>query len=272
VVSVEGRLIDGMIGYIKIRSFQDRTDAELKKKLDELRARAGSNFQGLVLDLRNNPGGLLDEGIKVADRFLTKGVIVVTKGRDGRHPDEERATEKDTEPEYPLVLLINRGTASASEVVSGALQDNKRAYVFGTTSFGKGSVQTVIDLDDGSALKLTIARYYTPSGRSIQERGITPDVLVRESDDQAKDVSDEKSLPNHFRNTGPALDPALAPIPVDRVLPFTVQGGEVIADRTLQAGVKAIHGWKYFTQALGTERAEASQRSPGRTASAGSSR
>ncbi len=270
VVSVEGRLIDGLVGYIKIRSFQDRTAIELKKKLDELRAQAGGAFEGLVLDLRNNPGGLLDEGIKVADRFLSRGTIVVTKGRDGRHPDEERATEKDTEPDYPLVVLINRGTASASEVVSGALQDNKRAFIFGTTSFGKGSVQTVIDLDDGSALKLTIARYYTPSGRSIQERGITPDVLVRESDDQARDVTDERMLPNHFRNTAPQ-DASLPPVPVERVLPFKVEGGEVITDQTLQAAVKAIHGWKYFTQALGTERAEAALRGPNRTASAGGS-
>ena len=181
--SVDWRILDRSAGtvYVRIRTFQDRTDRELRQALDGARKEIGGPIQGLVLDLRNNPGGLLEQAVKVSDRFLSKGVIVTTESR-GKQPEVEQAHEKDTEPGYPIVLLVNRGSASASEIVAGALQDHGRAVVAGVRTFGKGSVQTVVELDDGSALKLTVARYFTPNHRSIQERGIAPDVLVEATD------------------------------------------------------------------------------------------
>ncbi len=178
VVSVESHLEPHGIGYVRVKSFQDRTDAQLGKALEELRRQHGGPLSGLVLDLRNNPGGLLDQAIRVADRFLTEGVIVTTQGRGPAQREEERAHPADTEDPYPLVILVNGGSASASEIVAGALQDYRRAVLLGTKTFGKGSVQTVIDLEDGSGLKLTVARYLTPSGRSIHEKGIEPDVAL----------------------------------------------------------------------------------------------
>jgi carboxyl-terminal processing protease len=198
LVSVEAKLFDRKLAYVKIKTFQDRTDGYLRKSLDSLRAEAGGQLAGLVLDLRHNPGGLLDQAVKVADRFLDGGVIVTTKGRSGKNVEVERAHPKAGEPHFPIIVLVDGGTASASEIVAGALQDSGRAVVIGTRTFGKGSVQTVIELEDGSGLKLTIARYYTPSGRSIQERGITPDVWVKASaaDD---DAPREQNLPGHFK-------------------------------------------------------------------------
>jgi carboxyl-terminal processing protease len=180
--SVESRLLDREHGlaYVRIKGFQDRTDRALKRALDESRAQSGRELQGLVLDLRNNPGGLLDQAVKVSDRFLREGVIVSTEGRAASNREVETARERDTEPDYPIVLMVNRGSASASEIVAGALQDHHRARILGTQSFGKGSVQTLIPLSDGSGLKLTVARYYTPNHRSIHDVGITPDVVVPE--------------------------------------------------------------------------------------------
>jgi len=150
-----------------------------------------------VLDLRNNPGGLLKEAVSISDMFLKEGGIVSTQGRAEKTFEKYDAHEEGTEPEYPIVVLMNRGSASASEIVAGALQDHKRAKVVGTQSFGKGSVQTVWDLGEGTGLKLTIAHYYTPSGRSIHHKGITPDVPVeftREDLEAGKDVQLEKAL------------------------------------------------------------------------------
>ena len=202
--SVEWRVLDAERGYVlvKVKTFQDRTDAALKKGLDGARAQLGGEIRGLVLDLRNDPGGLLEQGVRVADRFLREGVIVSTEGRGRRSVEVERAHAKDTEPPYPMVVLVNRGTASASEIVAGALQDHGRALILGTQTFGKGSVQSVIDLEDGSGLKLTVARYFTPKHRSIQELGITPDVLVAEGIPplRGEDGLGEKDLERHFKN------------------------------------------------------------------------
>ena len=171
------------IGYVSISSFQERTDQELAGAIADLRKQARDRslpgLSGLVLDLRDNPGGLLDEGVKVADRFLLSGTIVTTEGRSEKSGGRDVAHEDGTEPNYPVVVLVNGDTASASEIVAGALQDHKRAVVVGERSFGKGSVQTLFGLDDGAGLKLTIARYFTPSGRSIQDKGVVPDVVVR---------------------------------------------------------------------------------------------
>ncbi|HYQ81676.1 MAG TPA: S41 family peptidase [Anaeromyxobacteraceae bacterium] len=212
-VSVEWKVLDPELGYvwIKVKSFQDRTDRALKKALDEARASLKGEVKGLVLDLRNDPGGLLDQAVRVADRFLSSGVIVTTEGRNKKNVEVEQAKEKDTEPGYPMIVLVNRGTASASEIVAGALQDHGRAVIMGTQTFGKGSVQTVVELEDGSGLKLTIAKYYTPKHRSIQELGITPDVVVPETAPVARgeeDVPSERDLKRHLKNEGPAAPQA----------------------------------------------------------------
>jgi carboxyl-terminal processing protease len=218
--SVELRLADPARrhAYVRVRSFQARTDRALAKALDEARAAAGGELRGLVLDLRNNPGGLLDQAVRVTDLFLASGVIVSTEGRGKRNVEVERAHEKGTEPPYPLVVLVNKGTASASEIVAGALQDHGRAVIMGTSTFGKGSVQTIIDLEDGSGLKLTVARYYTPKHRSIQELGISPDVLVADAAPGAVvPAGGERELARHLRNDtataslSPAVSPAALP-------------------------------------------------------------
>jgi carboxyl-terminal processing protease len=246
VVSVEERLFDRKLGYVKIKNFQDRTDPYLRRALESLRAQAGGEFSGLVLDLRHNPGGLLDQAVKVADRFLDAGVIVTTKGRGGKHVEVERAHPKDTEPRYPMVVLVDGGTASASEIVAGALQDHSRAVVVGTQSFGKGSVQTVIELEDGSGLKLTIARYYTPSGRSIQERGITPDVWVKatEADD---DPPREQSLPGHFKGEdgAPTAVAALQP-----PAPQPMSPDDPHDDTQLKVALDTLRTWAVFKRSI----------------------
>ncbi len=202
IISAEGTLY-GSIGYVKLKNFQERTDAYLKRELDRLRSlNGGHELRALVLDLRNNPGGLLDQAVAVSDRFLPgKLTIVTTRGRGAHNVTEEKSHDRDTEKPYPMVVLVNGGCASAAEIVAGALQDHSRALVVGTPTFGKGSVQTVIELEDGSGLKLTIARYFTPNGRSIQELGIQPDVVVLDSRDGASaHMPREKDLRHHLHN------------------------------------------------------------------------
>jgi carboxyl-terminal processing protease len=203
---VVGRKADGcasgQLAYVRVRQFQERTDRNLAKALDDARVALGGQIRGLVLDLRNNPGGLLDQAVRVSDVFLPSGVIVTTAGRGRRNVEVERAHEKDTEPAYPMIVLVNKGTASASEIVAGALQDQGRAVIMGTATFGKGSVQTIIELEDGSGLKLTVARYYTPKNRSIQELGISPDVVVADVAPKHADEGGpgERDLKRHLRN------------------------------------------------------------------------
>ncbi len=209
VKSVRSRLFDGGYGYVRIAQFQERTDEDLDKALKTLVAdNKGKQLSGLVLDLRNDPGGLLDQAVKVADHFVESGKrIVYTEGREKESRMQFDATSRRKEPGYPVVVLINSGSASASEIVAGALQDHKRAIVMGIQSFGKGSVQTIIPLADSSGLRLTTARYYTPSGRSIQAKGIKPDITV-EQIDLPKEASRregmiirEKDLENHFESS-----------------------------------------------------------------------
>ncbi|MBT3181236.1 MAG: S41 family peptidase [Deltaproteobacteria bacterium] len=184
VPSVRAQLYDDKYGYVSVINFQQGTARTLEKSIKrmnkELRFNTKSKdaeIEGLIIDLRKNPGGLLDQAAAVSDVFLDKGTIVSTETR-GKEIDRRFAHEDGTQPNYPIIVLVDGGSASASEIVAGALQDNKRAVIMGTQSFGKGSVQTVIDLDDGSGLKLTIAKYLTPSGTIIQDRGITPDIVV----------------------------------------------------------------------------------------------
>jgi carboxyl-terminal processing protease len=200
VVSVTSKLLQPGIGYVRIKSFQERTHHYLKQALATMQKQG--KLGGLVLDLRNNPGGLLDQAVRVADLFLKKGLIVRTVGKGGRTMDREMATSSGTQLGFPIICLVNGGSASASEIVAGALQDHKRAVVLGTRTFGKGSVQTIIELSDGSGLKLTVARYYTPKGRSIQERGIQPDIIVQPTAPPVrKDKKQrEADLKGHLRN------------------------------------------------------------------------
>lgn len=194
VEAVEARVLPDGIAYVRIRSFQSTTTDELRAALDEaMRATAESGgVRGVLLDLRGNPGGLLDEAVLVSDEFLTEGVIVSTRGRGGEVLSEARAHAAGTRPDWPMVVLVDYFSASAAEIVAGALRDHRRALVVGTRTWGKGSVQNVIDLPDGSALKLTVARYYTPSGDSIQAVGIEPDVVVEQLDEEiARTLSHE---------------------------------------------------------------------------------
>ncbi len=170
--------INGNAGYIRITTFNKNTQPGLDKAIEEIKKELGSKLIGYVLDLRNNPGGLLEQAISVSDTFLDHGEIVSTRGRHESDTKRDNATAGDQADGLPIVVLINGGSASASEIVSGALQDHKRAIVMGTKSFGKGSVQTVIPLPGHGAMRLTTARYYTPSGRSIQAKGIDPDIVV----------------------------------------------------------------------------------------------
>ena len=176
VRSVVSKLYQNNIGYIKIRSFSKNTSSGLDKALEELR---GKGITKLILDVRNNPGGLLNQAVEVTDRFLNReNLIVYTKGRSDEQNMRFTSHDKVAGVSYPMIVLVNGGSASASEIVAGALQDLDRAVILGTQTFGKGSVQTIIPLSDGSALRLTTARYYTPSGRVIQENGIEPDIIV----------------------------------------------------------------------------------------------
>jgi len=202
--SIRSALIQEGFGYVRITNFREKTTDDLSEALEKLES-GEVPLKGLILDLRNNPGGLLDQSVSVADLFLEHGTIVSMKGRNERDQRVFSAIPNKVKRNYPIVILINNGSASASEIVAGALQDHKRALILGTTSFGKGSVQNVEILRDDYGLKLTIARYYTPSGRSIQAQGIEPDVEVRQrtvEDVQAEKkrgmIIKEKDLKNHL--------------------------------------------------------------------------
>ncbi len=180
---VKSHMEPGDIGYIRISQFTEQTDPGLRSAYAALAKQGGGKLKGLVIDLRNNPGGLLDQAIAVSDDFIPDGEIVSTRARNPADSQRWNARGEDMTHGLPIVVLTNAGTASAAEIVSGALQDHRRAVVLGTRTFGKGSVQTVVPLPDGGGMRLTTARYYTPSGRSIQGLGITPDVEVHESDE-----------------------------------------------------------------------------------------
>lgn len=180
ITSVRSRL-EGKIGYVRITSFTEQSDIGLKKAVDKFDKELGDELIGLVLDLRNNPGGLLDQAVAISDAFLERGEIVSTRSRLPEDTSRFNARTGDLVKGKPIVVLINGGSASASEIVAGALQDHKRAVILGTRSFGKGSVQTIMPLPGHGAMRLTTARYYTPSGRSIQGEGVDPDILVEQA-------------------------------------------------------------------------------------------
>src|SRR5208282_3955638 len=212
--SVKAKAIADGFDYIRISTFQENTDEAVQKALDDFEKENHGRIKGLVLDLRDDPGGLLQQAVKVSDAFLDGGMIVYTQGRQENQEQKFFSHKKSGFEDYPMVVLVNGGTASASEIVAGALQDQKRAVILGTQTFGKGSVQTILPLDDHSALRLTTARYYTPNGRSIQAVGITPDVtsepprttLASLEQEGATINQDseirESDLLHHFKNNG----------------------------------------------------------------------
>jgi len=206
ISAVKSRLeADDQVAYIKITTFNEQTHSNLVKAVDELKKKAGNKLKGYIVDLRNNPGGLLDQAVAVSDAFLDKGVIVLTKGRNLEETQRSQARPGDITDGKKIVVLVNGGSASASEIVAGALQDHKRATIIGTRTFGKGSVQTIIPLGSNGAIRLTTARYYTPSGRSIQAQGIDPDIVVEQElppELQGKEVAKprgEASLRGHLK-------------------------------------------------------------------------
>ena len=190
VKSVKSRMLEPGFGYLRISQFQSKTAENLVDAIENLKKENGGPLEGLVLDLRNNPGGVLNGAVAVSDAFLVKGMIVYTEGRIADSKLRFNATPDDVIDGAPLIVLVNQGSASASEIVAGALQDHKRAIIVGSQTFGKGSVQTILPLSSESALKLTTARYYTPSGRSIQAEGITPDIEL----DRVKFTSVERNI------------------------------------------------------------------------------
>lgn len=206
IISVRSRTLESGYGYLRIAQFQSSTAAEVARELTRLHQESPAGLNGLILDLRNNSGGLLDQAVNVSNFFLEKGLIVYTEGREPGSQLQFSAQQRGTEPYYPLIVLINGGSASAAEIVAGALKDHGRALLLGTKSFGKGSVQTILPLRDDYGLRLTTARYFTPLGTSIQALGITPDIVVASSQGRERVVRDEhfseKDLPHHIAATG----------------------------------------------------------------------
>ncbi len=233
---------EGDIAYIRITTFNEQTEDGIERAVDQTKAKIGNRLKGIVVDLRNNPGGLLDQAISVSDAFLDQGEIVSTRGRRAGDTQRYNARSGQIFSSVPVVVLVNEGSASASEIVAGALQDQKRARVVGTRSFGKGSVQTVIPLSGGvdGALRLTTAKYYTPSGRSIQATGIDPDILVEQkaeddSEAEAKDRLSEANLPKHLDAQEGGRKPHVGPV----VKP---KAGEKFDDFQLTYALRLLRG------------------------------
>jgi carboxyl-terminal processing protease len=256
IQSVKSRMLDKGYGYVRVTQFQERTDDDLERALKTLDKDA-NGLHGLVLDLRNDPGGLLTQAVKVSDLFLDAGMIVYTDGRLESQKQKYFAHKAGTWIDFPMVVLVNGGSASASEIVAGALQDHKRALVLGTQTFGKGSVQTILPLDDSSAIRLTTARYYTPSGRSIQATGIVPDIVLEQTPVLAKadkpgaPLLREANLPRHLEHPGRGKDkdasPGAAPAgSPDQPPPSTVKEGELGSDPQLDHALELLKSWQVF--------------------------
>ena len=213
--------VEGDVGYVKITTFNEQTHQNLVRAVERMKKEIGPKLKGYVIDLRNNPGGLLDQAVRVSDDFLTQGAVVLTKGRNLEETQRSNAKPGDIAEGKKIAVLINGGSASASEIVAGALQDHKRATILGTRSFGKGSVQTIIPLGANGALRLTTARYYTPSGRSIQAKGIDPDIIVeQELPPELKGKADrtrgEASLRGHLKGEGKETTGSSAYVPREK--------------------------------------------------------
>ena len=262
--SVRSRTLEPGYGYARISQFSERTGEEFKAVLERLRSDNGGNLKGLVLDLRNNPGGLLDMAVAVAGRFvggkMEDGLVVSIKGRGPLDTRDLYASLGQKEPVYPLVVLVNGGSASASEIVAGALQDHGRAVIMGTQTFGKGSVQSVIPLRDNAGLKLTTARYYTPKGRSIQAKGITPDIVVPRADMETAAKPKEKERPfseadleNHLTPDSSKKQETQPPGEVKKQpTPLPLLGEDAAKDNQLLRAVELLKGWQAVRKVSGS--------------------
>ena len=242
VRSFRYELLEKKYGYIRISQFQEKTDSEFDRAMKALEEESKGGLKGIILDLRNNPGGLLDQAVKISDHFVDSGVIVSIDGRKEEQKQKFPAHSQGTLPRYPLVVLVNGGSASASEIVAGAIQDNHRGIILGTQTFGKGSVQTIFPLKDGAGLRLTTARYYTPSGRSIQAKGIVPDVIVKfvrpeeEKETTAPKMPSERDLDRALDTEKPSPKDA-APKekdPKDKVKKEEKKPADIQLDRALE--------------------------------------
>ena len=258
VRSVRAHVEADDIGYVRITTFNEQTTEGLKKEIGNLQNQIGDKLKGFVIDLRNNPGGLLEEAVTVSDAFLERGEIVSTRGRNAEETQRRTAKSKSNDliHDKPLIVLINGGSASASEIVAGALQDHKRATLLGTRSFGKGSVQTIIPLGSGNgALRLTTARYFTPSGKSIQAKGITPDIeVLQDVPDELKsrtDTKGEASLRGHLKAEGQEETGSQSYVPP-----------EAKDDKALKAADDLLHGIKVNASNAATPPADTPANAP----------
>jgi carboxyl-terminal processing protease len=246
VRSVRSELLEKQYGYIRLSQFQEKTDGDFDKAIKALETESKGTLNGLILDLRNNPGGLLDQAVKVTDRFVESGLIVSVEGRREEQKMKFYAHSQGTLPQYPLVVLINGGSASASEIVAGAIQDHKRGVLIGTQSFGKGSVQTIFPLKEGAGLRLTTARYFTPSGRSIQAKGIVPDIIVKpvkpedEKEVSAPKMPAEKDLERHLNDIG------APPKEKEKERPKVETKPKKPADNQLDIALDLLKSWGIF--------------------------
>ena len=258
IKSVKSKSLPDGLGYIRLIQFQQDSHQEVERALQEfLKSKTG--LKGLILDLRNNPGGLLDQAVRVADAFVESGLIVYTDGRVEAQKTKYSAKREGTHTGFPIVVLVNAGSASASEIVAGALQDHGRAIIIGQRTFGKASVQTILPMEDGSALRLTTARYYTPNGRSIQAKGIEPDILVSDGREEAGAFLGpmrEKDIERHLRGDGEE-EPAAAPVPaaprkegkeLQKKTPPAEKEvrKEDVKDPQLDRAVELLKGWEIF--------------------------
>jgi carboxyl-terminal processing protease len=258
VQSVRSRSLEPGYGYIRLAQFQERSDRDLQRALEKFAAEK-PGLRGLVLDLRNNPGGLLTQAVRISDLFLESGMIVYTEGRIEAQRQKYFAQKDGTWLDFPIVVLVNGGSASASEIVAGALQDHKRAVVLGTKTFGKGSVQTILPLDDSSALRLTTARYFTPNGRSIQATGIVPDIQLDNQPADGKPEAPkrpnlrEENLPGHLINPNQPLTPQEQ---IDRErekqIPSSAPTGDdtIDKDAQLKRALDLLKSWDVFKQVV----------------------
>ncbi|MBW2305589.1 MAG: S41 family peptidase [Deltaproteobacteria bacterium] len=249
IKSVRFRMLDKGIGYIRLTSFQEKTAADLRNAMDELIRQAEGKMGGLILDVRNNPGGLLDQAVEVADAFIESGLVVYTDGRIPSQKMKFKATKKNTYTGFPLVVIVNNGSASASEIVAGALQDHHRAVILGTKTFGKGSVQTIIPLEDGSGLRLTTSRYFTPNGKSIQAVGIKPDIVVEQIERQEESAVPSKT-PHLVRERD--LERHLEPQESEPEVPKDMEKEQKpeIQDAQLERALEMLKSWRIFATTM----------------------
>jgi len=258
--SVRYRALEDQYVYLRVAQFQQRTNRDLRKALKELKEKEGG-IKGLVLDLRNNPGGLLTQAVEVSDLFLDSGLIVYTEGRLEHQRQKFFAHKRGSWTQFPMVVLVNGGSASASEIVAGAMQDHKRAIVLGTKTFGKGSVQTILPLDDHSALRLTTARYFTPKGRSIQATGIVPDIVMENPPRQEARVEKprsrvrEENLRGHLENQETPETPQATKESKEKKDDLKRKVGDIENDPQLRRALELLKGWEVFRQLLVEKRA-----------------